>query len=188
MGKMLISVSTELGMALVAARAAEAVSSDQPDHAPNVIGGGNTRIVDVGGGTPYEGTGRDTTVVPLNDGDVVDLPMLTSKNFRTAVGAIVGLRIEIPEGQHALMDFSAGIGEYEDAGNAVFDVALSREPLQIEGAPARDPKNVIVSFSANTDHLFSPGTWYVNVRCNQSSAGQPTQGWTIRCVGPRSPV
>lgn len=154
---------------------------------PNVIGGGNTHIVDVGSQQgPYEGTGRDTSITPLSDRAKVDLPPMTSKNFRVPVGAVVALAINVPAGDFTDMGFRAGLGEYGDAGNAVFDLALSRSPWQIEGAPARDPKNIAwITFANDPAQLFSPGEWYLNVRVNQAGAqGAADQGFTISWYGP----
>lgn len=146
-----------------------------PDERGRVLGANQTRVVDVGSQGPYEGTGRDTQIFDMPDKAIGSLAPATSVNKRTAVGAVVAFKINLQPGS-----FRAGLGEYGDAGNFGSDLALSRKPFEIEGAPARDPKSITgITISDAEDQVFAAGRWYLNVRVNASGNGGPTQGWTL---------
>lgn len=148
-----------------------------PDQPAKVLGASQTRVVDVGSQSgPYEGTGRDTQIFDMPDKAIGSLAPATSVNKRTAVGAVVAFKINLVPGS-----FRAGLGEYGDAGNFLSDLALSRTPFEIEGAPARDPKNITgITIGADQDQVFAAGEWFLNVRVNAAGAeGRDTQGWTL---------
>jgi hypothetical protein len=94
--------------------------------------------------------------------------------YNTVPGAVVAFPVTIPEGKYDQQRFYAVAYEYINSG--MFEIALSREPHQIEGAPARGVASRAprVSVDIAPEGIFSPGRWYINVRCLAAEQGDTT--------------